>query len=275
MTTRPDIDTYLKAAVAHCHTYLGEAPNFLMSPYWLRACGYIVSRCCKKGRESLEVRDPEEGQLVLPGIYMDDYSLDQEEKYEAGFATENSVPSLWDRQYVYRPSRILDGWQGGQFRGRRKALSLALRNLEDRIENCEVVPWDKARDEKATQDYLTDWAGEKGDGVFDPDRMVGAVLGELPQGLASRITLLVKGKPLGVSVIDSGIDCWVNYRYCLVSPGLPGLSELCRMLTWDYIARNTAFKLINDGGGLDRPGLEQFKDKLCPVHKLNVPTTKE
>lgn len=61
----------------------------------------------------------------------------------------------------------------------------------------------------------------------------------------------------------------------LVSPGLPGLSELCRMLTWDYIARNTAFKLINDGGGLDRPGLEQFKDKLCPDHKLNVPTTKE
>lgn len=135
--------------------------------------------------------------------------------------------------------------------------------------------WDKARDEKATQDYLADWAGEKGDGVFDPDRMVEAVLGELPQGLASRITLLVKGKPLGVSVIDSGIDCWVNYRYCLVSPGLPGLSEFCRMLTWDYIARNTAFKLINDGGGLDRPGLEQFKDKLCPDHKLNVPTTKE
>lgn len=274
MTARRDIDTYLKAAATHCHKYLGEAPNFLMSPYWLRACGYIVSRRYKKGRESLEVRDPEEGQLVLPGICRGDYSLDQE-KYEAGFATENSVPSLWDRQYVYRPSRLLDGWQGGQFRGRRKALSLALRNLEARIENCEVVPWDKARDEKATQDYLADWAGEKGDGVFDPDRMVEAVLGELPQGLASRITLLVKGKPLGVSVIDPGIDCWVNYRYCLVSPGLPGLSELCRMLTWDYIARNTAFKLINDGGGLDRPGLEQFKDKLCPVHKLNVPTTKE
>lgn len=54
------------------------------------------------------------------------------------------------------------------FRGRRKALSLALRNLEARIENCGVVPWDKARDEKATQDYLADWAGEKGGGIIYP-----------------------------------------------------------------------------------------------------------
>ena len=61
-----------------------------------------------------------------------------------------------------------------------ESLSFALRNLDARIENCELVPWDKARDEKATQDYLADWAGEKGDGVFDPDRMVEAVLGELP-----------------------------------------------------------------------------------------------
>lgn len=271
---RLDADTYLKAAAVHCHKYLGEAPNFLMSPYWFRACGYLVSRRRNSyGRESIEVRDPDDGQLVLPGIYLDDYSL-ADEKFEAGFATESGVPSLWDKQYVYRPSRILDGWQGGQFRGRRKALSLALRNLNAHLENCQLVPWEKSRDEKPTQDYLADWAGKKGDGVFDPDRLVEAVLGELPQGLASRMTLLVKGKPMGVSVIDSGIGCWINYRYCLVSPGLPGLSELCRMFTWDYITQSS-FKFINDGGCLDCPGLEQFKDKLCPAFKLNVPTTKE
>ena len=118
------------------------------------------------------------------------------------------------------------------------------------------------------------WAVEKGDGVFDPYRMVEAVLGSIPAGLAQRLTLLVKGKPMGVSVIDPGLEYRVNYRYCLVAPGLPGLSELCRMLTWDYLAQST-FKLINDGGCLDRPGLEQFKDKLCPAFKLNVPTTKE
>ena len=275
MAKRLDAETYLKAAAAHCHKYLGEAPNFLMSPYWLRSGGYLVSRCRNSyGRDSIEVRDPEDGQLVLPGIYMDDYSL-ADEKFEAGFATESVVPSLWDKQYVYRPSRILDGWQGGQFRGRRKALSLALRNLDVKIEDCSMTPWYRPRDEKATQDYLAAWAVEKGDGVFDPDRMVEAVLGTIPAVLAQRLTLMVKDKPMGVSVIDPGIECWVNYRYCLVAPGLPGLSELCRMLTWDYLARHTTFKLINDGGCLDRPGLEQFKDKLCPAYKLNVPTTKE
>ena len=244
---RLDADTYLKAAAIHCRKYIGEAPNFLMSPYWLRSGGYMVSRCRNSyGRDSIEVRDPEDGQLVLPGIYMDDYSL-ADEKFEAGFATESGVPSLWDKQYVYRPSRILDGWQGGQFRGRRKALSLALRNLDARIDDCSMTPWYRPRDEKETQDYLAAWAVEKGDGVFDPDRMVEAVLGTIPAVLAQRLTLMVKDKPMGVSVIDPGIECWVNYRYCLVAPGLPGLSELCRMLTWDYLARHTTFKLINDG----------------------------
>ena len=274
MAKKLDAETYLKAAAAHCHKYLGEAPNFLMSPYWLRAGGYLITRHYTLSRDTIEVRDPEDGRLVLPGIYLDDYSI-APEKFEAGFATESGVSSLWDKQYVYRPSRLLNGWQGGQFRGRRKALSLALRNLDVKIEDCSMTPWYRPRDEKATQDYLTAWAGEKGDGVFDPDRMVEAVLGTIPAGLAQRLTLLVKGKPMGVSVIDPGLECWVNYRYCLVSPGLPGLSELCRMLTWDYLARNTTFKLINDGGCLDRPGLEQFKDKLCPAFKLNVPTTKE
>ena len=273
MAKRLDAETYLKAAAAHCHKYIGEAPNFLMSPYWLRAGGYLITRHYTLSRDTIEVRDPEDGRLVLPGIYLDDYSI-APEKFEAGFATESGVSSLWDKQFVYRPSRILKGWQGGQFRGRRKALSLALRNLEARIENCQLVPWEKSRDEKFTQDYLSDWASEKGDGIYDPDRLVEAMLGELPQGLASRLTLLVKGKPMGVSVIDPGLECWVNYRYCLVAPGLPGLSELCRMFTWDYIAQST-FKFINDGGCLDRPGLEQFKDKLCPAFKLNVPTTKE
>ena len=223
---RLDADTYLKAAAIHCRKYIGEAPNFLMSPYWLRACGYLVSRHCNPCfRESLEVRDPEDGQLVLPGIYLDDYSL-APEKFEAGFATESGVSSLWDKQYVYRPSRILDGWQGGQFRGRRKALSLALRNLDVKIEDCSMTPWYRPRDEKATQDYLSAWAMEKGDGVFEPDRMAAAVLGTIPAGLAQRLTFSVKGKPMGVSVIDPGLDGWVNYRYCLVAPGLPGLSEL-------------------------------------------------
>ena len=170
----------------------------------------------------------------------------------------------------------LDTWDGLRCQmGCCKALSLALRNLDVKIEDCSMTPWYRPRDEKATQDYLSAWAMEKGDGVFDPDRMVAAVLGTIPAGLAQRLTFSVKGKPMGVSVIDPGLDGWVNYRYCLVAPGLPGLSELCRMLTWDYLARHTTFKLINDGGCLDRPGLEQFKDKLCPAYKLNVPTTKE
>lgn len=101
-------------------------------------------------------------------------------------------------------------------------------------------------------------------------------MGELPSESASRFTLLVKGQPMGVVVLDRGIPGWVNFRYCLVAPNLPGLSELCRMMTWQTIAqRLPEVRFINDGGCLDSPGLEQFKDKLCPAYKLFVPTTKE
>lgn len=265
---------YLDAAAVHCRKYAGHSPNFLMSQYWMTMQGYWVRGThSPEGRPVIQV--VKKGLPILPTIYMDDYSVD-DGPCEAGFATGDSVDSLWDRQYVYTPSLILDGWQGGQFRGRRKALSLALRNLGADLSDCQMVRWDRDRDGPATQDYLAAWAEGKGDGVYDPDLLVEAMLGdslEYNSNSAGKASLLVRGRTMGVATIDRGIPGWVNFRYCLVAPNIPGLSELCRMMTWQTIATQYPdIRFINDGGCLDSPGLEQFKDKLCPAYKLFVPT---
>lgn len=45
-----------------------------------------------------------------------------------------------------------------------------------------ITTIENERDEKFTQDYLADWAREKGDGIYDPDSLVEAMLGKLPPG---------------------------------------------------------------------------------------------
>lgn len=272
------IEQYLNAAAQHCQVYVDQAPNFLMSPYWMRAQGYIVEVTNEEpGRWVYSVLDPETGERVLPSICAPGYST-APGPYTAGFATRVMPDDMWDAQYVYTPGRILDGWKGSQFRGRRKALSLALRNLGAELADCQMVAWDRERDGASTQEYLANWADSKGDGIYDPELMVEAVLGQsrnLCPYSAGRASLLVKGRTMGIAVIDRGIPGWVNFRYCLVAPGVPGLSELCRMMTWQTIAQcYPDVRFINDGGCLNSPGLEQFKDKLFPVAKLFVPTRK-
>jgi hypothetical protein len=74
-----------------------------------------------------------------------------------------------------------------------------------------------------------------------------------------------------------GINAWdenyfyINYRYCIIKD-IPYLDEFMR---WLFYTDDDVFKcdkLINDGGCLDSPGLEKFKDKLNPIRKVPIYT---
>ena len=60
---------------------------------------------------------------------------------------------------------------------------------------------------------------------------------------------------------------FINFRFCITRPGEPYLQEFTRYLFYtdeDILKWNM---LVNDGGAMDNPGLERFKDKMNPKEK--------
>lgn len=69
-----------------------------------------------------------------------------------------------------------------------------------------------------------------------------------------------------------GINVWEEsgsfliYRYCITDPEEPFLNEFARLLFYQSMPG----KMVIDGGSLNDPGLERFKDKLNPIRKRAV-----
>lgn len=81
----------------------------------------------------------------------------------------------------------------------------------------------------------------------------------------SRAFLYDKDQLMGVNVWDNNAP-YLMYRYCVTDPEEPFLNEFARLLFY----QNAPDNLVIDGGCLDNPGLERFKDKLNPVKKRAV-----
>jgi len=74
------------------------------------------------------------------------------------------------------------------------------------------------------------------------------------------------GIPVGVNAWDESWK-YINFRFCLNIPDQPFIQEFLRHQFYTDPEIQTSGKLINDGGVMDSPGLEKFKDKLHPVEK--------
>jgi hypothetical protein len=60
---------------------------------------------------------------------------------------------------------------------------------------------------------------------------------------------------------------FVNFRFCITKPGEDYLQEFTRYLFYTDPDVLKWEMLVNDGGALDNPGLEKFKDKMNPKEK--------
>ncbi len=80
-----------------------------------------------------------------------------------------------------------------------------------------------------------------------------------------RAFLLRSGQLVGMNVWDEN-EPWLMYRYCLADPEEPFLDEFLRLMFYQSVPG----KLVIDGGVLDNPGLERFKDKLNPLKKRPI-----
>lgn len=77
--------------------------------------------------------------------------------------------------------------------------------------------------------------------------------------------LYSKNELIGINVWDSN-EPYLMYRYCMTKPEEPFLNEFMRVLFYRYHPG----VIVIDGGCLDNPGLERFKDKLNPIKKRAV-----
>lgn len=81
-----------------------------------------------------------------------------------------------------------------------------------------------------------------------------------------------EGELVGMNVWDASWyhegSPYIMYRYCITDPHEPFLDEFTRLLFYREICRDR--DIVIDGGVLDNPGLERFKDKMNPALKRPV-----
>lgn len=253
----------------------GKIPNFWMSPWYLENSGWVPIQ--EDGAIGW-IESEGSQRLMLPMLSPSGAASG---KPWADFPLPSPVLDGLDRQYVYSPSQI-NSWTGGANRGRRKALGVALRALSNPSLSAFCLSWGSipSIQESAAESILREWSAEKGDGVYDPEMMVQALLVPPENSMAKVGQLYLGDTLLALVMIDlgpiTGDGAWWNFRYCLPL-NIPGVAELARFFVWDYLAQvfsgpHNRPIFINDGGDLDRPGLAQFKQKLNPLLVLYTPT---
>lgn len=238
-------------------------PNFFASREYIRRAGLRAIRSdgllaiIEPGTEwaVLPALDPKSGQAVsFPGlgIWSDFYGQD--------FGPD-LVPEFLDYEHIYDPRAFLDlsGSKWSVFRKNVRKWPAGKQDLDytplfphhrGLIENV-LIEWleslgdQEVHDDSVMIDYLL--YGDNRWGLFDGDRLV------------------------GINVWDYSWK-YINYRYCVCRPE-PFLSEYMRYrfyksFIWDTII--PVWKLVNDGGILDRPALKFFKDRLNPIRVREV-----
>jgi hypothetical protein len=106
--------------------------------------------------------------------------------------------------------------------------------------------------------------GIKEQEIQDSDVMLKYVL----EGQRRWLLCDVNDAVLGLNIWDENYK-YLNYRYCLCK-NYPFLSEHMRLRFYQSSPVLGSGKLVNDGGVLDNPNLEAFKDKMNPMRKREV-----
>lgn len=198
-----------------------------------------------------------DGELMLP--YVDWMGFHPEGCF-AGFSTMPGKTFL-DYELIYDPSAFID-LCGSRWHMVRKNLRWAETDTKESLFLTPALP--KEGDLTELLDYYfaddSDW--------YDPEVM----LKYLYHG-NHRFFLMgaISGKLYGVLAYDYNYK-YINFRYCVVLPGIRGLSDTARVLFYRQIAQIFPHYLVNDGGTLGDEGLYKYKMRLNPVEVRKIYT---
>jgi hypothetical protein len=165
-----------------------------------------------------------------------------------------------DYEYIYDPKDFLN-MSGNKWMTFRKNS----RKFSNRCEDKGLIYSDKF-DQKKLETLLLQWIERiPGDEIHDAETMTKFLI----EGKNRKALTDSEGKVFfGINIWDENFK-FINYRYCMCM-GVPFLSEYMRLLFYTDEEIQNKNKLVNDGGSLDRPELERFKDKMNPINKRQI-----
>lgn len=230
---------------------LGLIPNFWCSlEYWRRA-GIRFTEAA----EGSFLASDSDGELFLPILHVRG-PLPGVEVF-AGFPDMDGAVVV-DRQYIYTPG--LPDMKGTTW----KPLRSTMRRVDRLLGSLRLCPLRPGEEVKRSAQLLFDWSLTQGDQVYDPELMTDFVLNG-----DNRLALWDDRNVLwGIMVWDSNYK-YTNFRYCVVSQEVDGLSDVARLLFREWCGIHHPNRLINDGGDLDRSGLRRYKMKFHP-HEVHI-----
>lgn len=172
--------------------------------------------------------------------------------------TTSWMYEMLDWEYIFNPHLFLH-MDGGNWQTFRKNSRKWVRN------NPEYSYTNNIEDLQECYELVSNWIDRKGEeNLLDGDFLLEFLMldslkmyyGFLRNG---------NGDIVAINVADQNYLFW-NYRICF-SADEPFLDEFARLCFYtDPIILNSR-KMVNDGGVLDSPGLERYKDKMNPVFK--------
>lgn len=166
---------------------------------------------------------------------------------------------MLDWEYIFNPHLFLN-MEGGNWQTFRKNSRKWVRNNPEYTYSNSIV---RMLDE--CSDLIMDWVERKGEeNLQDGDFLLKFLLLDSPE-MYYGFLRNGDGDIVAINVADQNYLFW-NYRICF-SADEPFLDEFARLCFYtDPIILNSR-KMVNDGGVLDSPGLERYKDKMNPVFK--------
>lgn len=248
-----------------------QSPNFWCSEEYFEKAGWgVVEHGPWKGGSDAawySVMD-DTGKNMLPAVEKTGMGLWYRNCW-AGFSTMDPARAktgvdFLDYEFIYRPSDFMD-LSGGAWHTTRKNMRWA---EKDAGEGFQLWP---AVSEAAIEELVTAWSEDSGEvEYYDPEIM----LKYLFHGQNRLFVVGRSGRLYGILAWDSNWR-YINFRYCVVRPGIRGLSDTARVMFYRFsYARCFPGLLVNDGGSLDRPGLHRYKTRLNPFQVNQIFTFK-
>ena len=133
--------------------------------------------------------------------------------------------------------------------------------------NLMIVSWSDIDPEEGAV-FIGEWLESKADDFQDADIMLNYLFQSDGKGVHAFCMLDNNENIKAILAYDTNWT-YVNFRYCMTKPGEAFLAEAVRLVFYRDIMFGKSM-LVNDGGVVDNPQLEWFKDRLNPVEKKTV-----
>lgn len=235
-------------------------PNFFCSvPYWLAAgaspilnINYVWIEC-----DEVCLVPPITGldkSLPVDLIWSDFYQWNPPD-------AENWESEFLDWEYIFDPKDFQDMSGGAWRKFRKNVKKWGERNSE----------WDYSRrlpaPKSQVESLLLEWLERRPETAQDAEILYYLITEpDLP---VMRKYLVKKDQLVGLNVWDANF-AFINFRVSITRQDEPYADEFIRWLFYTDPEVLSYGKLVNDGGVLDNPNLEWFKDKMNPMRKRPV-----